>query len=633
VDVRNALVGVLFTAGALVMADWLLPGLRLDPWWYALSVALALAVADLLVRPALRLLAVGTGAVPAVAAGVLVQFVLVQSALSLAGSVTSLAATGTALVLIATARAVVRWLRGARDASYVVAELGGPAPRKLLAPTNVRPVLGEDVLAPAVVLVQVDGLSFPVLRQGVESGRLPTLSRWLRSRTHEVVPWWARLPSSTPAGQAGLLHDTSSGIPAFRWYEKEARRLVVANRPIDAAAIESRISDGRGLLATGGVSVSNMFTGDAPTNRVVVSRAPRGAGSGSGPEYLRVFGSSLLVAHVALVTLREMIKELRESRRQRLRHVEPRVRRGAAWAVVRGLTNALLRDVDLALVAQHMMRGAPLVYVTFVDYDEMAHHAGVARPESLAVLADIDRVLAALERVAAHAPRRYRFVVLSDHGQSQGATFRQLSGHSLEDAVRAHAGLERSGGHQGDDDLVVMASGNLGLVWFPRLLGRVRLETLRNKFPALVPGLLGEPGVAFVVADSSRGPVVIGAHGVHVLATDGGTDVVEGSDPLVPFGPRAARDLARVAVMRAFPDLLVHSTVDQGTGDVHAFEELVGSHGGLGGWQNLAVLVHPADWRVDDDLLDRSVPGEALLYGAESVHRQLVRWVEREGLR
>jgi hypothetical protein len=127
--------------------------------------------------------------------------------------------------------------------------------------------------------------------------------------------------------------------------------------------------------------------------------------------------------------------------------------------------------------------------------------------------------------------------------------------------------------------------------------------------------------------------VVIGAHGVHVLATDGGTDVVEGSDPLVPFGPRAARDLARVAVMRAFPDLLVHSTVDQGTGDVHAFEELVGSHGGLGGWQNLAVLVHPADWRVDDDLLDRSVPGEALLYGAESVHRQLVRWVEREGLR
>ena len=55
--------------------------------------------------------------------------------------------------------------------------------------------------------------------------------------------------------------------------------------------------------------------------------------------------------------------------------------------------------------------------------------------------------------------------------------------------------------------------------------------------------------------------------------------------------------------------------------------------GGLGGWQNGAVLLHPSDWTVDDDLLDRSVPGEAVLYGAEAVHRQLVRRLERSGAR
>ena len=69
------------------------------------------------------------------------------------------------------------------------------------------------------------------------------------------------------------------------------------------------------------------------------------------------------------------------------------------------------------------------------------------------------------------------------------------------------------------------------------------------------------------------------------------------------------------------------------TEEVHAFEELVGCHGGLGGWQNRAVLLHPTDWAVDDDLLDRSVPGEAVLYGADAVHRQLVRWLERSGAR
>jgi hypothetical protein len=116
---------------------------------------------------------------------------------------------------------------------------------------------------------------------------------------------------------------------------------------------------------------------------------------------------------------------------------------------------------------------------------------------------------------------------------------------------------------------------------------------------------------------------------VHLL--DDAT--VEGEDPLGPFGPRARADLARVAAMTHVGDLVVHSSLDAATGEVHAFEELVGSHGGLGGWQNLPVLVHPSDWLVDDDLLDHTTPGEPLLYGAESVHRQLVRWFERAGVR
>ncbi|MFZ0159872.1 MAG: hypothetical protein WAL50_12650 [Kineosporiaceae bacterium] len=45
------------------------------------------------------------------------------------------------------------------------------------------------------------------------------------------------------------------------------------------------------------------------------------------------------------------------------------------------------------------------------------------------------------------------------------------------------------------------------------------------------------------------------------------------------------------------------------------------------------MLVHPRDWVIDDDLLDRTVPGEAVLYGADAVHQQLVRWLERCGAR
>jgi hypothetical protein len=66
----------------------------------------------------------------------------------------------------------------------------------------------------------------------------------------------------------------------------------------------------------------------------------------------------------------------------------------------------------------------------------------------------------------------------------------------------------------------------------------------------------------------------------------------------------------------------VNSGVDPGTGEVAAFEDLVGCHGGLGGWQSRAVLIHPADW-----------PAGPELVGADAVHRQLVGWLEHLGLR
>ncbi len=501
---RDVLPGAVATAAALAAAAWLLPGLHLEPWWVALPVALGLAVADLVLRPVLRLLATRAGAVAAVLTGILVQLVLVQTLLSLAagGSRPAPGTTVAVLVLVVAVRAVTRWLALAGGHPYLVANLL----RQARARRRARPPGGTPRTArsPAgLVIVQVDGLSFPVLRRALESGALPTLS------------------------------------------------------------------------------------------------------------------------------LLELAKALHRSGRKGLRHAEPSVRRGLPYALLLGLTNTLLRDLDVVLVAQHMIRGAPVIYVTFVDYDEIAHQVGLERPECVTALAGLDRVLATFEQVAADAPRDYRFVVLSDHGQSQGATFRELAGRTLEDAVRAHAGFEPEDGHRGDGrPPVVAASGNLGLVWFPELRGRACLDGVRRRYPGLIPGLLSEPGVAFVVAHGEGGPVAIGAHGEHSLA-DGR---VKGEDPLVPFVPRAPGDLARLAAMAACPDLLVHSTVGP-TGEVHAFEELAGSHGGLGGGQNQAVLVHPSDWPVDDDLLDRSVPGEALLYGAEAVHHQLVRWLERCGAR
>src|SRR5215216_183354 len=101
-----------------------------------------------------------------------------------------------------------------------------------------------------------------------------------------------------------------------------------------------------------------------------------------------------------------------------------------SWATV------VQRDLQVAAVIGDLYAGRPVGYTTFLAYDEVAHHSGVERIDALTTLRRVDRQLARIESAAAGASRPYRFVVLSDHGQSQGATFLDRYGTSLEDLVR-----------------------------------------------------------------------------------------------------------------------------------------------------------------------------------------------------
>jgi hypothetical protein len=365
-------------------------------------------------------------------------------------------------------------------------------------------------------------------------------------------------------------------------------------------------------------------------------------------------------------TLAEIVKERWQSRRQVKRDLDPRVHRGWDFAVLRAVTNALLRDLNTALVAEEMRRGTRSIYVDYVDYDEIAHHAGMFRPESLAALDGLDRTLGELARLAEVAPRRYRLVVVSDHGQSQGAVFADRYGQTLSDvcselmdehvenvdapveglgrvdsmvgdigeagltgkiATRAGAGLTEAqrrptaaGPEEGEEPVIVLGSGNLGLIYL-REARRRSLEELDHAWPHLVPGLARHPGISFVAGvDEAHTPWVIGAEGRRNLATG----EVEGVDPLAPFGAHAPRTLARALSLAEAPDLYVNSSLDPVTQDVAAFEGLVGSHGGLGGWQDQGMLLGPSDLMAD-------LPED--IEGADQLHRVLVGMLVASGHR
>ncbi len=676
-DLAEAGWSLVATTLGLSVAIGIVGGVRVRTWWPVLLAGAIVAAGALLLAPPLRLVARLGGAGGALVAGLAGQLLVAWAALRFLPGVELHSAWSVVWVLVVTGlvMAVGRWVWAAPGNGYVVEATLRRARRRALAEGRDAGAPGR---APGLLVVQLDGVSAPVLDQARAAGLVPTMDRWLTSGSHVVEPWWARVPATTPASQAGFLHGDSSHVPAFRWWDRDLGRLVVANHPADAALIEERTTTGDGLLSGGGVAVGTMLSGDASTAYLVMSRGPR-RGVGPGTGYLRFFADPFVLVRALTVTLGEMIKELYQARRQREHGVSPRIRRGGWYVPLRALTNVLLRDLSTSIVAASLEQGAPAVFVALVDYDEIAHHAGPTRPESLRALEGLDGVLGTVERVLPWAPREYGVVVLSDHGQTLGAPFTQVTGANLLDVVRdlmaapgasglasiggedfgqldalltslfgrssarlrrAGTGRDERGRHDRPHDdravapdelpeVVVAASGNLALVWFPRVARRPVLEDLQALYPGLVAGLAATPGVGLVVLDSAdRGLVVVGPRGVRTLERD---EPVEGDDPLLGYGPRAAADLARAARLPDAGDLLVVSAVTP-EGQVHAFEGQVGSHGGLGGDQSWAFLLHPSGWAVPDEARE-PVGDLRLLVGAEAVHECLLAWLRLAGLR
>jgi hypothetical protein len=636
---RAVLRSATVTFVVLTLTLWLMPGVKSTDVVDTLGLVVLVAVVGAVLRPLLLVGITVLGGWGSMLLGVIAQVTVISVALELdpAERVSNLPTTVVAAILAVVFAAILDWMADSGSDDTFVKEarrlMRGVRRRqdrqnggRLI--TFRRPIPGT---APGLLMVQLDGVAEPVLRWAIRAGNLPTIGHWLRSGSHTVRSWHTGLPSTTPASQAGILHGASRRIPGFRWFEKDTGKLMVSNRPRDAAEIEPRLSDGNGLLRDEGVSIGNAFSGDAVTNLLTVSHAALPGRSARG--WAAFMASPYGFTRALVLGVGEVFTELHQARLQRRRNLQPRVSRSGMFLALRP-ASMLLRDVNVSLIAEQMARGVPSIYCDLVDYDEVAHHAGPARPESMRQLESLDRMLGVLERLAPEAARHYHLVVLSDHGQSQGSTFRQRYGETLEEVVDRFVlpDVAEAPDAPAEDEvtaepefpepppapLLVVPSGNMALLYLTRFTERVNRAQIDREYPKLIDGLARHPGVGLVIVDDD-GPVALGEQGSHRLL-DG---VVEGIDPLLPYGPYARGDLLRHQESDHLGDLVLISCVDPVTEEVAAFEELVGSHGGLGGWQTEAMLVHPAGWPITEDPLN----------SPDAIHRQLVAWLTMLGLR
>ena len=527
---------------------------------------------------------------------------------------------------------------------------------------------------PGLVIIQIDGLAHPILAGRMRAGSVNTMAGLVRDGTHKLSKWEAILPSMTSGSQAGILHGNNDGIPAFRWYERDREHLMASSNPADATLIGSRISNGEGLLSNNGASICNLLTGDATRSYLTTAAIKaEGGGIGDSQAFTSFFFSPSGYMRSLTLFLGEFIKERFQARRTRRSGIRPQMHRGLKYAGMRAASNVLLRDVNTSLIIEEMYRGTNVIYADFTDYDELAHHCGPERVESFEALDGVDRAIATLIKATDEAPRPYKFIVLSDHGQSLGETFLQRYGVSLGEYIRelmggrativqsktkaegstfvnallseitsskgvgpsvARAALASKTDADGTvnlddieeeppaadpDTIAVVGSGNLGLVWFTGHDHRLTVEELEELHPGLVASVAAHPGVGLLLVRSKEfGAVVFGPKGTRFLDED----KVEGEDPTELFGPHTIMSLKREDAMVHAPDLLLLSQYDPELGEVAAFEELIGSHCGLGGPQTEPFILHPTEWTLDEE-----VP-----LGAPTIYRNIRRWLSSIGI-
>jgi len=691
---KRALVSLIAGIIAFNITAWLLPQLDINELGGALVAVIFISLLNLLVRPVILAVVMNRSVVALVILTLLFQAAVILLLIPFVPAVTVNGGLVSALII----SFVFGFIAGAigllfgldEDDSYYGALVRTLASR--------RPdVVHTD--APGLVIIQLDGLSHDVLSHSLRAGRVPEMARWIRTGTHRLGHWDALLPSTTPASQAGILHGNNDGIPNFRWWEKKNKQLLVANHPEDATVIEQRISNGEGLLSPGGASISNIFTGDGDRAFLVMSTIKvKERGLGDSDAFSWFFVSPYNYITMIGKYLAEVIKENVQSRRQVRAGIEPRMHRGFPYPWVRGATNVALRALGTSLIVQEMLRGTPVIYMDYTDYDEIAHHSGPERPESLDALDGVDRELKTLLKASHNAPRPYRFVILADHGQSLGATFLQRHGVTLQDVVRSlmggkasvaaataqiedwgqlntflgevsqtkgvtgslarvatrnsnkdgQAGMGPADAQvtargataapvEGQDgakaaasdakasdtkvvepaDLIVVAGGNLALIYFNASDERMTYEAIGELYPDLVEALANHPGIGLLLVRSeANGLIGVGKNGIHYLDEDR----IEGEDPLAVYGEHAVAAVKRLDAIANVGDIAVVSHFDPETQEIAAFEELIGAHGGLGGAQTRPFLLYPSDWELD----------LGPLIGAPMVYQQLRHWMESE---
>ncbi|HWV58474.1 MAG TPA: alkaline phosphatase family protein [Longimicrobiales bacterium] len=496
------------------------------------------------------------------------------------------------------------------------------------------------------IAIQIDALAHEDLERALRLGYVPNLKRLIEQEGWELRRFPAGLPSATPAAQAAIFYGTKDAIPAFRFYEKSERRVIIGSQPASMQAIRDRLpADG---VLENGSSYVNLYDGGAARVAFTLSAQRR------QPLFEKMGGTRLLLLlalhpiRVLRMVLASVWEYLREERDRLVSHARGRYTH--YWWYIPLLhigAGVVLRELQTLAVLLDIYTGVPAIYTTYNVYDEFAHHIGPSSNTALKGLRALDRRIGEILRMRARLPGRpYDVFILSDHGQTPAVPYRVKYGETLGDTVvnavqhgvfvlastgefapagetvamllreleEVGATSPRPGRRVGirftrwirrhyrifplvpetvrvsdDDKLVVTYSSSLAHLYWTEPEHPLSLDEIRAnpEFRALYYFLVAHRGIGPVITRLLDAAHVEDAFGRALVTPDGEIEVLEGEDPLAGYAStdverRAIVDLVR---MPNAGDLILFGAYDPETDTCVCFDDQVGAHGALGGRQ------------------------------------------------
>jgi hypothetical protein len=494
--------------------------------------------------------------------------------------------------------------------------------------------------------IQIDALAFQDLEQAMAAGHMPFLRRLIDRDGWELRRYPAGLPSATPAAQASIFHGTKDRIPAFRFYEKRDRRVIIGSQQASMQYIRDQLPD-HGIL-DGGSSYVNLYDGGADRAVWTLSdqeRRPFLKNLGGGRVLLLLLLHPVRTVRMGLVAVLEYFREERDRLVSQMRGQSTHY-----WWYLPFLhigTNVVLRELQTLSILLDIHLGVPAIYTTYNAYDEFAHHFGPSSRTAYKSLRALDRRIKEIFKAVNRIPGRpYDVYILSDHGQTPSVPYRVRYNETLGDTIKGAVErgvftMARTGEYAppreaveflvgemeeiaatsslparkaglglgrwirrhynvfplvaevvrplDDHDLVVTYSSSLAHVYWTDPPRPLAFEEIRDDPDrrALHYFLVAHRGVGVVLTRMLDGVHAESDRGRSLVTAGGEVEVLTGEDPLAVYAPSAVERKALVHLVRLqnAGDLVLFGAYDPEKDLQVCFDDQVGAHGALGGRQ------------------------------------------------